>query len=82
MDNADRSRTPRRSAAAAPDAGVLPTLWSVEELADYLGVPVNTIYKWRQTGEGPRGYRVGKYLRFAREDVAAWLATRRDGAAS
>lgn len=37
-------------------------------------VPVKTIYTWRTTGYGPRGFRVGKYLRYRLEDVEAWEA--------
>lgn len=53
-------------------------LWSVDDLASYLGVPVATIYKWRHTGEGPAGYRIGRHVRFDPEDVATWLESRRD----
>lgn len=54
------------------------SLWTTSELAAYLGVPVATIYKWRQTNYGPPGYRIGKYVRFDQNDVTAWLATRRE----
>ncbi|WP_235609163.1 helix-turn-helix domain-containing protein, partial [Frankia casuarinae] len=37
---------PEQTPARAP-------LWTVHDLARYLGVPVNTIYKWRTTGDGP-----------------------------
>ena len=49
-------------------------LWTVQDLAEYLGVPVNTVYKWRTTGDGPRGLRVGRHVRYRREDVLAWVA--------
>jgi excisionase family DNA binding protein len=39
-------------------------LLSVEELADYLEVPVKTIYTWRHRNTGPKGFRVGKHVRF------------------
>ncbi len=55
------------------------SLWTTSELAAYLGVPVATIYKRRQTNYGPPGYRIGKYVRFKSDDVTAWLATRREG---
>lgn len=51
-------------------------LLSVEELADYLEVPVKTIYAWRHHSTGPRGFRVGKHLRFRWRDVQAWVAQR------
>ena len=45
------------------------------EVADYLQVPVKTLYQWRYQGEGPRAYRVGRHLRYRWEDVEAWLAS-------
>jgi excisionase family DNA binding protein len=45
-------------------------------LAAELDVPVQTIYAWRVRGLGPRGRRVGRHVRFAREDVNAWLEQR------
>jgi excisionase family DNA binding protein len=51
-------------------------LLSVEELADYLEVPVKTIYTWRHRHSGPKGFRVGKYLRFRWGDVQTWVAQR------
>lgn len=55
-------------------------LMTVEDLSDFLGVPKNTIYSWRQHLQGPEGIRVGKYLRFRREDVMSWLEEQRDAA--
>ncbi|MEX5634152.1 helix-turn-helix domain-containing protein [Parafrankia sp. FMc2] len=52
-------------------------LWTASDLARYLGVPVNTIYKWRSTGDGPPAYRVGRYLRFDSAQVADWLEKQR-----
>jgi excisionase family DNA binding protein len=46
------------------------------EVADYLRVPVKTLYQWRYRGSGPRAYRVGRHLRYRWEDVEAWLASR------
>ena len=51
-------------------------LLSAEELAEFLGVPLSTIYQWRYLGQGPRGMRVGRHLRFATADVDAWLEKR------
>jgi DNA-binding transcriptional MerR regulator len=48
-------------------------LWTVQDVADYLGVPVKTLYQWRCTGYGPQGRRVGKYLRYNPDDVIAWF---------
>lgn len=48
-------------------------LASVEDLAEFLGVPVNTVYQWRSKGTGPRGARVGRHIRFRWENVERWL---------
>lgn len=55
----------------------LDPLLSVEELSEYLGVPVRTIYDWRQSGRGPRGIRMGRHLKFALSDVLAWIEAQR-----
>lgn len=53
-------------------------LMTLAELAEYLQVPPETIYRWRKRGRGPCGYRMGRYVRFRRSEVEAWLETRRD----
>jgi excisionase family DNA binding protein len=53
-------------------AGLEPML-SIEELAEYLGKPVRTIYDWRLSGRGPRAVHVGRSLRYRVCDVQAWL---------
>lgn len=57
----------------APDHGLEP-LMSVDDLAEYLGVPVQTIYDWRVAGTAPRAFKFGKRLKFAVADVKEWLA--------
>jgi excisionase family DNA binding protein len=51
-------------------------LLTVEDLADYLGVPVATIYAWRYRRQGPPGFRVGRHLRFRWSDVERWISDR------
>lgn len=61
---------PARPAAATPkDVG---DLWTIDEVASYLGVPKQTVYCWRTTGYGPHGFRVGKHLRWRAATVIAW----------
>lgn len=48
-------------------------LLNVEQLANYLGVPVATLYQWRYRREGPPGFRVGRYVRYRWTDVAEWI---------
>lgn len=59
-------------------------LLTAQQVADTLGVSVKTLYAWRHDGgSGPPGrapvaFRLGKHLRFRREDVEAWLSEHRD----
>jgi len=55
----------------------LEPLLDIHELADYLGIPVSTIYDWRTRGSGPPAYRFGKHLKFAVGDVRDWVAQQR-----
>src|SRR5690606_15901439 len=48
-------------------------LLTVQELADYLGVPVATLYQWRHRREGPPGFRVGRRVRYRWSDVQEWI---------
>jgi excisionase family DNA binding protein len=56
----------------------LEPLIGVEELAEWLGVPIQTIYDWRLSGKAPRAHKIGKHLRFALSDVQAWLEERHE----
>ncbi|MCI0385639.1 helix-turn-helix domain-containing protein [Streptomyces sp. CNQ085] len=51
------------------------------DVADLLGVPVETVYQWRRKRTGPRGFRVGRHLRFDPEDVRRWVAEQMEAAA-
>jgi excisionase family DNA binding protein len=54
----------------------LEPLLSAQDLADFLDVPLATIYAWRYRGDGPPGFRVGRHLRFRRVDVEGWIEER------
>ena len=56
-----------------PEAGLGPVL-SLSQLAAQLGVSAQTLYDLRSQGRGPRGFRVGRELRFRVSEVDAWLA--------
>ena len=57
-------------------AVVVRQLWTAQETASFLRVPVSTLYDWRLRGEGPPSHRVGRYLRYDQDEVYRWLATR------
>lgn len=52
------------------------------DVAELLGVPVETVYRWRRRRTGPRGFRVGRHLRFDPEDVRAWVESLMERAAA
>ena len=56
----------------------LEPLIDVHELADYLDVPVKTLYAWRYRRECPLAFRVGRHLRYRRSDIQRWIQQRVD----
>lgn len=61
--------------ATQPDAD---RLWTVHDVSVFLGVPKKTIYGWRDAGKGPKGFRVGKHLRWHPRTVFAWSLLQED----
>ncbi len=55
---------------------MIDTLHSPEWLAEYLGIPLATIYQMNSRGTGPRRIRVGKHVRYRKAEVDAWLDSR------
>ena len=53
-------------------------LMSVTDLSEMLGVPIHNFYRWRNRGEGPVGYRIGRHVRYRRATVEAWLEMQTD----
>ncbi len=53
-------------------------LMTLSEVADYLAVPLQTLYQWRSRGTGPRGIRCGKHIRVRRDELEAWLERHTD----
>ena len=51
---------------------------SVAEIADYLGIKRDTVYKWIERKEMP-AHKVGRLWKFRRDEVDAWV---RSGKAS
>ncbi len=64
------------SAESMPDprpAAPTERLWTAQEVAAYLVVPVATLHSWRYLRTGPAAYRVGRHLRYDPAAVRAWL---------
>ncbi|MFJ8362289.1 helix-turn-helix transcriptional regulator [Streptomyces sp. NPDC093984] len=78
---ADRHRA---SAEVAAATRALPTRFlTPDDLVEMFELPsVETVYQWRRKRTGPRGFRVGRHLRFDPDDVRAWVESRIKGAAA
>jgi DNA-binding transcriptional MerR regulator len=48
-------------------------LWSIEDVAVYLRVPVQTLYQWRRKSIGPPAKKYGRHLRYDPAAVRAWV---------
>jgi predicted DNA-binding transcriptional regulator AlpA len=48
-------------------------LMTLKEVAAFLRVPEATLRYWRHIGTGPRGFRLGRTVRYWRSEVILWL---------
>ena len=48
-------------------------LWTMEEVAEYLAMSVQTLYGWRCRRYGPPSYRIGNKVRYRPDEVRAWV---------
>ena len=60
----------------------LDPLLSAQQLADYLNVPLATLYAWRYPRQGPPGFRAGRPLRYRKSDIDQWINDRLKDSAS
>lgn len=51
-------------------------LWTLEETAAFLSIPVATLYKLNHKRTGPKFFRVGRGCRYDPRDVLDWLQSR------
>ena len=56
-------------------------LITIDELAAEFRTTPGAIYAARHRGQGPRGVKIGRRLLFTREDITAWIESRREPAA-
>lgn len=49
-------------------------LYSTEELSIATGISVPSLEAHRHKGTGPKWFRVGRLVKYHRDDVSAWLA--------
>lgn len=57
----------------------LDRLLTIEELSDYLGIPVATLRDWRVDGLGPKAVKLGRAVRYPAAFVRTWVEEQCDG---
>jgi len=68
-----RAWRPGGESKATPATTPYDPLLTIEQVADWLGVPKGTLYQWRSRKQGPRAIKVGGGLRYRRTEVEAYL---------
>lgn len=48
-------------------------LWTIDDVAKFLGISRKTFYQWRYRGYGPKALRLRGAIRYRPADVAGWL---------
>ncbi|OJY51411.1 MAG: hypothetical protein BGP03_16035 [Pseudonocardia sp. 73-21] len=59
-------------------ADVPDRLLSIDDVAQMLQIPVQSIYKQRSVGTFCPAYRIGRHLRWRRGELLSWLESRKD----
>jgi predicted DNA-binding transcriptional regulator AlpA len=78
VSSGDSSFPAHMQSMTSPTTPTQPKLLSIQDLADFLSIPVLTIYQWRSKHKGPRAMRIGRHLRWDDREVTAWLLTQLD----
>ncbi|ABL80103.1 MULTISPECIES: helix-turn-helix domain-containing protein [unclassified Nocardioides] len=55
----------------------MPDYLTTAEVADILRTPVETVRFWRHAHKGPKSFKVGRRVLYAREDVERFIAEAR-----
>ena len=45
---------------------------TIDDLAERYQVPVATVRYWRHLGTGPKAMKIGRFVRYALDDVLEW----------
>lgn len=48
-------------------------LLTPDETAELLRIPVQLLYRWRYERRGPPSFKIGRYVRYRRAEVEAWI---------
>lgn len=61
-----------RATVPRPTSPKRPPLATAQEVAEYCGVPIKTVYTWNYTGK-LKPIKVGRYVRYRWADIEAYL---------
>jgi predicted site-specific integrase-resolvase len=53
---------------------------SERDAADYIGISIHTLRKWRKAGKGPTHFAVSRVIRYAVSDLQAFVAANQNTA--
>jgi excisionase family DNA binding protein len=56
----------------------LPDYLTTSDVATVLRTSPETVRYWRHESKGPKSFKVGRRVLYAREDVEAWIAAARE----
>ena len=59
--------------------GLSPVFLTQREVAELLRLPVRTVEDWRLTRSGPPYLKLGRHVRYDRDELLAWIGERRHG---
>jgi excisionase family DNA binding protein len=59
--------------------GLSPVFLTQREVAEQLRLPVRTVEDWRLTRSGPPYLKLGRHVRYDRDELLAWIGERRHG---
>jgi predicted DNA-binding transcriptional regulator AlpA len=48
-------------------------LLTIEEVSEATRLPINTLYHYRATGQGPKSAKLGRRVMYRRVDVETWI---------
>jgi excisionase family DNA binding protein len=51
---------------------------TTHEVAELVRAPAETVRYWRHVGKGPRSFKIGRKVLYARGDVERWIAEARE----
>ena len=81
--SAGQSRPVRERVAYLPvmddSHATVPVFLTAREVADLLRLPLRTVEDWRLTHSGPPYVKVGRHIRYDRDELLAWIRERRHG---